>query len=96
MKIKKGFEKTLFIAGLIFLCLTLLREPNDTKVQRDNISYLLFTLTLSCFFISFWGRKTLEFFRSYKNSTPEATEDPTIDSFRNDEEWKEFVSDGCH
>jgi hypothetical protein len=94
MKIKL-FEKTFFTAALILFCFALLRFPADPSVEADSLSYWAFGLALACVLAAVLGRKTWEFFRKYK-SPVKKTEDPTLDSFISEEEWKEFVSDGCH
>lgn len=89
----KNFEKILYAVALFLICFALLKNPEDPKSVMDGVSYWSFVLGVVCVLIAIFGRRTLLFIRSFKKGT-ERTEDPTIDSFQNNEEWKEFVSDG--
>jgi hypothetical protein len=95
-KIKKYlFEATFFVVALILFGYAILKEPPVSSQGGDFLGLTACMAAIGLVLIAFFGRRTFNFFSPKRNFLIE-TEDLTIDAFRNEDEWKEFVSDGSH
>ncbi len=89
------FEVTLVTVALILFSYALLKEPPVSGENGDPLAFWAFCSGIGLILIALFGKRTFSFFTINKNYVQEI-EDPTQDSFISQEEWKEFVSDGCH